>query len=135
MSCPGKFRKILKILLGILKKILKKQKVNFEEIFWIKKCIKFKLIRNSLFAPKRDSHSRLLSASYLSLVYFRATARVIREETIFVDASSGRLPFTHRNGSHQLYLLHISMLKFIRKGLLCRSFHKSEGAFQKIFFR
>ncbi len=29
--------------------------------------------------------------SYLSLVYIRATPRAIREETIFVDASSGRL--------------------------------------------
>ncbi len=74
---------------------------NFEKIkskFWRnfldKKGIKSKLIRNSPFAPNRASLSRLPIASYLSLVYIRATARAIREETIFVDASSGRLPIS-----------------------------------------
>ncbi len=41
IRCPGKFRKILKILRGTMRKILKKRKVNFKEIFSIKKCIKF----------------------------------------------------------------------------------------------
>ncbi len=68
-----------------------KLKVNFKEIFRIKKCIKSKLIRNSPFAPNRASLSRLPIASYLSLVYIRGTAQVICEETIFVNASSGRL--------------------------------------------
>ncbi len=89
---PGKFRKILKILRGTLRKILKKQSVNFEEIFWIKQCIKSKLIRNFPFAPTRASLSHLPIASYLSLVYIRATEQAIREETIFVYASCGRLP-------------------------------------------
>ncbi len=55
MRSLGKFRKILKVLRGTLRKILKKQKVNFEEIFWIldKKCIKL-LIRNSPFALYRE---------------------------------------------------------------------------------
>ncbi len=62
---------------------------------------KSKLKRNSPFVPKRASLSRLPIASYLSLVYIRVTVRAICEEIIFVDASSGRVPFTHRNGSHQ----------------------------------
>ncbi len=92
IRCSGKFRKILKILRGTVRKILKKQKVNFEEIFWIKKCIKSKLICDSPFAPNSASLSHLPIASYLSLVYIRAAARIIREETIFVDASRGCLP-------------------------------------------
>ncbi len=92
IRCPWEFWKILKILRGTLRKIFKKQKVSFEEIFSIKKCIKSKLIRNFPFAPKRASLLHLPITSYLSLVYIRATARAIREETIFVDASSGRLP-------------------------------------------
>ncbi len=76
----------------MLLKILKKSKVNFEEIFWIKKRIKSKLIRNSSLAPNMASFSRLPIASYLSLVYIRGNARAIRKETIFVDASSGLLP-------------------------------------------
>ncbi len=91
IRCPRKFRKIRKILRGTLREILKNWQVNFEEIFWIKKCIKSKLVRNSLFAPNRASLSRLPIASHLSLVYIRPTARAICEETIFVDASSGRL--------------------------------------------
>ncbi len=59
--------------------------------FW-RKCIKCKLIRNSPFASNRASLSRLPITSYLSLVYIRATAQAIREETIFVGASSGHLP-------------------------------------------
>ncbi len=39
IRCPGKFRKILNILRGTLRKILKKRKVNFDKIFGIKKCI------------------------------------------------------------------------------------------------
>ncbi len=69
----------------------KKKKSKFWKIFWIKKCIKSKLIGNSPFIPNRASLSRLRIASYLCLVYIRATARAICEETIFVDAGSGRL--------------------------------------------
>ncbi len=37
VKCPGKFQKILKILRETSLKILKKRKVNFEEIRWSKK--------------------------------------------------------------------------------------------------
>ncbi len=50
------------------------------------------LIRNSPFAPNRTSLSHLLIASYVRLVYITAIAGAIREETIFIDASSGLLP-------------------------------------------
>ncbi len=36
-----------------------KRKVNFEEMFWIIKCIKSKLVCNSSFAPNRASLSPL----------------------------------------------------------------------------
>ncbi len=69
-----------------------KNKVKFEETFWIKECIKSRLLLNSPIASNRASLSCLPITSFLSLVYIRATARAIREETSFVDASSGRLP-------------------------------------------
>ncbi len=51
IRCLEKFHKILEILRGTLGKILKKQKVNFEEIFWVKKCTKSKVVCHSPFAP------------------------------------------------------------------------------------
>ncbi len=45
-------------------------------------------------APNRASFSRLPIANYLILVYIRAIARAICEETIFLDAGSGRLPIS-----------------------------------------
>ncbi len=70
-----------------------KTKSKFWKNFLGKKMyFKSKLIPNSPFAPNRASLSRLPIASYLTLVYIRATARAIREETIFADSSSGRLP-------------------------------------------
>ncbi len=47
---------------------------NFEEIFWIKKYIKSKLIRNLPSAPNKASLSHLPIVSYSSLIYIRATA-------------------------------------------------------------
>ncbi len=88
----GEVSKNFKILRRTLRKILKKQKVNFEKNFWIKKCIKSKHIRNFPLAPNRATLSHPPIATYLSLVYITATARTIREETIFVDARNGRLP-------------------------------------------
>ncbi len=81
------------------KNITRKVEENFEKTkskFWRnfvdKKYIKSKLIRNTPFTPNRASLSHLPIASYLNLIYIRATAWAIREETIFVDAGSGRLP-------------------------------------------
>ncbi len=87
----GEVSKIFENITRNFEEIKKKQKLNFE-IFWIKKCFKSKLLRNPPLATNRASLSRLSIASYLSLVYIRAIARAIREETIFVDASSGRSP-------------------------------------------
>ncbi len=97
-----KIRKIYKMSRKVSKNfenITKYFEENFEKMkskFWRnfldKKCIKSNLIRNSPFATKRASPSRLPTASYLSLIYFRVTARAMHEATIFVDASSGRLP-------------------------------------------
>ncbi len=92
-----KIRKIYKMS-GEISKNFENIKRNFEENFektkntflrnfLDKKFIKSKLIRDSLFAPNRASLSCLLS-----LVHIRVTARTIREETILVKASSGRLP-------------------------------------------
>ncbi len=85
----GKFQKILKVLRGTLRKILKKRKVKFEEISSITNVSRL----SSYATPSSPQNSVLLLclliASYLSLVYIRATARAIREETIFVDASNG----------------------------------------------
>ncbi len=68
-----------------------KMKSKFWRNFCIKKCIKSKLVCNFPFTPNRISLLRLPIASYLSLLYIRATARAICEETIFVDASGSRL--------------------------------------------
>ncbi len=145
VRCTGMSRKIWKILRGTLRQILKKRKVNFEEIFCIKKCIKSKLIRNSPFAPNRAPLSHLPITSYLSLVYIKATTQAIREETIFVDTTVVSYPFTHRNGSHQqLCAISLSYISYIflhwnlyllKKGFFCRRFHRSEGRLQKHFLQ
>ncbi len=97
--CPGKYWKILKILRGTIWGKIWKNESKFWRNFLDKKCIKSRLIRNSLFAPNRAFLSHLPNTSYLNRIYIRAinriyiraNARAIREEIIFVDASSGRL--------------------------------------------
>ncbi len=46
--------------------------------------------------PKQGFTFAPTDRELLRLVYIRATTRAIREETIFVDASSGRLPIYTR---------------------------------------
>ncbi len=78
----------------VSKKLYEKHEIILRK-FWNnleKLSIKSKFIRNSSFVPNRASLLRVQIANYLSLVYIRATARAIHEETIFVDASNGRLP-------------------------------------------
>ncbi len=115
-----------------------KMKSNFEEIFWIKKCIKSKLIRNSPFPSKRASLLRLNR-------YIRATTRVIREKTIFVDASSGRLP-THLHtemvvaSNCVLSVLAISFTYFnteiyLEKASFAHVFTDQKDVYKKIFFK
>ncbi len=66
---------------------MKKRKVNFEEICWIKNGLSL-----SSYTTPPWPQTGYQSASYLSLIYIRGTALAIHEETIFVDASGGRLP-------------------------------------------
>ncbi len=142
IRCPGKFRKMKKKITRSLEENFEKTKSKFWRNFLDKKCIKFKLIRNAPFAPNRASLSHQPIASYWSLVYIRATARAICEETNFVDASSGCLPITHGNGSHQQrcvisfsYIFYIFQhWNLIEKGFFSRRFHRS-GHLQQIFFQ
>ncbi len=108
---------------------------NFENIkskFWRnfldKKYMKSKLMRNSPIASNRASLSRQPIVSYLSFVCIRVTRGAIREETIFIDTSSGRLPikalFTLVSKLHQLWspaseLLVWTIKSRIRKDASC----------------
>ncbi len=104
-----------------------------------KKCIKSKLIPTPPFFPNRASHSRLPLVSYLSLVYIKASARTIHDETIFVVASNGRLSLhtemviTSNYVLSVLVISFISTLKFIRKRFLLQTFSQIRRTFTKKF--
>ncbi len=101
IRCPGKFRKILKILRGTLRRILKKRKINFDEILWIKKVLSLNSYATPPL-PQTELHFRAdrWRVTQASFTLGRLHKRFVKKKFLQMPGVVA-YPFTHRSGSHQ----------------------------------